>query len=106
MKPAAVIEALVARLGPSHVFTHPGDVTARAHDGRGPAGQALALVRPGTAAEVSEIVRPAAEAGLRLVPAGAPYRLVASRRSGESGSVLFVSAERLGGPPGGRRKAR
>src|SRR3546814_14283703 len=87
MKPAAVIEALVARLGPSHVFTHPGDVTARDHDGRGPAGQALALVRPGTAAEVSEIVRLAAEAGLRLVPPGARTGRVAARaaraRTGE-----------------------
>lgn len=54
MKLAAVIEALVAQLGPSHVFTDPADVMARDQDGRGPVGQALVLVRPGTVAEVWE----------------------------------------------------
>jgi FAD/FMN-containing dehydrogenase len=94
-------DALVARLtavvGAAHLLTDRADVAARDNDGRGAAGEALAVVRPGSAAEVAAIVAIAAEEGIRVVPQGARTGLVAGGTADDSGSMLLLSLERLTG---------
>lgn len=94
----ALIARLTAVVGAAHVLTDRADVAARDNDGRGTAGHALALVRPGNTAEVAAVVKVAAEEGVRIVPQGARTGLVAGGTADGSGSMLLLSLERLTSP--------
>lgn len=98
MSGADLIARLVSEIGPAHVLTDPADLAWRSNDGRGPAGRALALVRPKDAAEVASVLALAAGAGVHVVPQGARTGLVAAGAADESGAMLLLSLERLRQP--------
>ncbi len=58
-------------------------------------GQALAVVRPGTTAEVSAIVRLCSEHGIAIVPQGGNTGLVGASVPDASGTQLLLSLTRL-----------
>lgn len=98
MRQASLIARLADAVGSEHLLNDRADVAARDNDGRGPAGRALALVRPGTAAEVADVVAIAAAEGTHVVPQGARTGLVAGGAADDSGSMLLLSLERLTRP--------
>ncbi|MEO6566876.1 MAG: FAD-binding oxidoreductase, partial [Casimicrobiaceae bacterium] len=68
---ATLLERVAAIVGHAHVLSAPGDVEPYLVDWRGRyRGTALAVVRPGTASEVSAVVRACAAAGVAVVPQG------------------------------------
>jgi len=93
-----LIARLTAVVGLAHLLTDRADVAARDNDGRGPAGRAMALVRPGNAAEVARLVSIAASENVPIVPQGARTGLVAGGAADDSGSMLLLSLERLTWP--------
>lgn len=93
-----VIDRLVALVGRRHVLSDGDDLAARDSDGRGAAGHALALVRPGSAQEVADTIALAAREGVTCIPQGARTGLVAAGVADDSGSMLLVSLERLTSP--------
>jgi FAD/FMN-containing dehydrogenase len=67
----ALLESLRAVVGAGHVLTAPADVAPFVTDWRGRySGTALAIVRPGDTAQVAEVVRLCAQAGVAVVPQG------------------------------------
>jgi len=65
-----LLDTLRATVGPAHVLAE-GDLTAWEQDWRRRArGKALAVVRPGSTAEVAAVVRACAQAGTSIVPQG------------------------------------
>lgn len=89
---------LAALVGAAHVVTDPHMVAPYNDDGRTGGGQAMCVVRPGDAAEVSAMVRWAAAAGVRLIPQGRRSGLVGAGLSGGDRDVI-VSLERLAAAP-------
>ena len=71
-EPGATLLARVAAIvGHAHVLSAPADVEPYLVDWRGRfRGAALAVVRPGTTAEVAGVARACAEAGIAIVPQG------------------------------------
>ena len=71
-EPGATLLARVAAIvGHAHVLSAPADVEPYLVDWRGRfRGAALAVVRPGTTAEVAGVVRACAKAGIAIVPQG------------------------------------
>src|SRR5438093_12969006 len=70
-KSASVIASLQACIDPAQVLTDPGDLVPYNADWRGRyRGDALAVVRPASAAEVAAVVRAAAASGTAIVPQG------------------------------------
>ncbi|HZV55760.1 MAG TPA: FAD-binding oxidoreductase [Rhodocyclaceae bacterium] len=66
-----LIDSLRAALGVTHVLTETVDTAPYLTDWRGRyTGTALAIVRPRTTAEVAEVVRLCAQAGVAMVPQG------------------------------------
>jgi FAD/FMN-containing dehydrogenase len=66
-----LIDSLRAVVGDAHVLTEPADVAPFVTDWRGRyTGSALAIVRPGGTAQVAEVVRLCAQAGVAIVPQG------------------------------------
>ncbi|MES2496238.1 MAG: FAD-binding oxidoreductase [Pseudomonadota bacterium] len=95
MTVSALIDRLRAVVGPAHLLIDRSDLAGRDTDGRGAAGHALALVRPGNAEEIAKVVAIAAREGVRIVPQGARTGLVAGGTADDSGSMLLLSLERL-----------
>ena len=58
-------------------------------------GRALAMVSPGTTAEVSEVVKLCANAGVAIVPQGGNTGLCGGAIPDESGEQLILSLSRL-----------
>ena len=74
---AAVLSALRDVVGPSHVLTEPDLVAGYVRDWTGRwTGETAAVVRPGAAAEVEEVVRICHGSGLAVVPQGGNTGLV------------------------------
>jgi len=96
---AALIQTLRAAVGPTQVLTHddPGaDLSAWEQDWRKRAhGRALAVVRPGTTAEVAAVVRACADAGVAIVPQGGNTGLVVGSVPDDSGTQVVLSLTRL-----------
>lgn len=91
---------LLARLrsavGDDHVLTEPTDVAAYVVDWTGThRGRALAVVRPRSTAEVSEVVRACAEARTPLVPQGGNTGLVGGGVPDGSGTAVVLSLGRM-----------
>ncbi|MBP6335967.1 MAG: FAD-binding oxidoreductase [Vitreoscilla sp.] len=90
-----LIEALRAAVGAAHMMTE-GDLSAYELDWRRRyRGKALAVVRPGSTAEVAAVVRACAAAGVSLVPQGGNTGLVGGGVPDASGRQVLLSLTRL-----------
>ena len=91
----AWLDRLRQVVGPAHVLSQ-GDLTAWELDWRKRyRGRALAVVRPGDTAQVAELVRLCAEAGVALVPQGGNTGLVGGGVPDASGSQILLSLGRM-----------
>ncbi|MBA3599398.1 MAG: FAD-binding oxidoreductase [Methylibium sp.] len=92
---SALLDTLRAAVGPTHVLAE-GDLAAWELDWRKRyRGRALAVVRPGSTAEVAAVVRTCAAHGASLVPQGGNTGLVGGGVPDASGSQILLSLTRL-----------
>ena len=92
---SAVLDALRGAVGAAHVLTD-GDLSAWELDWRKRwRGRALAVVRPGSTAEVAAVVRACAAHGTSLVPQGGNTGLVGGGVPDASGTQVLLSLMRL-----------
>ena len=92
---STLLEELRAALGEAHVLTE-GDLSAWELDWRKRwRGKALAVLRPGSTAEVAAAVRIAAAHGASIVPQGGNTGLVGGGVPDGSGTQLLLSLTRL-----------
>jgi FAD/FMN-containing dehydrogenase len=95
MKHEALLSELRAALGPAQVLSE-GDLSAYERDWRKRyAGKALAVLRPGSTAEVATVVKLAAAHGVSIVPQGGNTGLVGGGVPDASGAQLLLSLQRL-----------
>jgi FAD/FMN-containing dehydrogenase len=93
--PAALIDELRRIVGAPQVLTD-GDLSAYERDWRQRAqGRALAVVRPGSTAEVAAVVRACAAAGASIVPQGGNTGLAVGSVPDASGTQVLLSLRRL-----------
>ncbi|MFW5329076.1 FAD-binding oxidoreductase [Hydrogenophaga sp. ZJX-1] len=95
----ALLDPLRAIVGAPHVLTHDDpatDLSAWENDWRQRArGRALAVVRPGSTAEVAAVVKACAAAGASIVPQGGNTGLVVGSVPDDSGTQVVLSLTRL-----------
>ena len=92
---AALLDALRSVVGEANLLTG-GDLSAFEIDWRKRwRGKALAVVRPGTTAEVAAIVRVCAAAGVAIVPQGGNTGLVGAGVPDASGTQVLLSLTRM-----------
>ncbi len=92
---APLLQALREAVGPAQVLSE-GDLSAYELDWRRRwRGCALAVVRPGSTAEVAAIVRACATFGASLVPQGGNTGLVGGGVPDESGTQVLLSLKRM-----------
>ncbi|AVP59016.1 FAD-binding oxidoreductase [Pulveribacter suum] len=92
---AALLDTLRQTVGAAHVLTE-GDLSAWEQDWRRrQRGRALAVVRPGSTAEVAAVVRACAAAGTPLVPQGGNTGLSVGSTPDDSGTQVVLSLTRL-----------
>ncbi|MBA4344611.1 MAG: hydroxyacid dehydrogenase [Methylibium sp.] len=95
MSTAALLQALRAELGAAQVLSE-GDLSAYEMDWRRRyPGRALAVVRPGSTAEVASVMRQCAAHGVALVPQGGNTGLVGGGVPDASGRQILLSLQRL-----------
>jgi len=83
-------------LGQEHVLTHPDDTTGYTIDARRRyVGTALCVVRPGSTAEVSRVVRICATAGLAVVPQGGNTGMCGGATPVSQQPAVVFSLERM-----------
>ena len=76
-RPEDVLRALATAVGEANVRTDPQDIALHLREERGLyRGHAIAVVKPGTAAEVAAVMRVCGEAGIPIVPHGGNTGLV------------------------------
>ncbi len=94
-----VVASLRDIAGAANVFTHddPGaDLTAWEQDWRKrETGRALAVVRPGSTAEVAAIVKACSAAGVSIVPQGGNTGMVVGSTPDASGTQVVLSMTRM-----------
>ena len=94
-----LIDTLRHALGAGHVLTHDDpatDLSPWEHDWRQRAkGKALAVVRPGSTAEVAAVVKACAAAGVSIVPQGGNTGLVVGSVPDDSGTQIVLSLTRM-----------
>jgi len=93
-----LLDRLRALVGGEQVLTRAGhgDLAAYEQDWRRRwHGHALAVVRPGSTAEVAAVVRACAEAGTAVVPQGGNTGLVGGGVPDDSGTQVLLSLKRL-----------
>jgi FAD/FMN-containing dehydrogenase len=87
---------LLDAFGAGAVLTESSDMAGYAVDWRGLyKGRPLAVVRPGSVAEVAEAVRLCAEAGAPIVPQGGNTSMVGGATPSDTGTAVVLSLERL-----------
>ena len=95
----ALLDPLRAIVGATHVLTHDDpttDLSAWENDWRQRArGHALAVVRPGSTAEVAAVVKACAAAGASIVPQGGNTGLVVGSVPDDSGTQVVLSLTRM-----------
>lgn len=95
----ALIDQLRNLCGAPHVLTHddPGaDLSAWEQDWRKRSrGRALAVVRPGSTAEVAAVVKACAAQGISIVPQGGNTGLVVGSVPDDSGTQVVLSLTRM-----------
>src|SRR6266513_83769 len=92
---AAMVSALVERLGADAVVTEPHELARYEQGWRYGQGKALAAVRPGSTEQVSRVLAFAHGRGIRVVPQGGNTGLVGASTPDGSGQMLVLSLERL-----------
>ena len=91
----SLLAELRGALGAAHVLTE-GDLSAWELDWRRRwRGRALAVVRPGSTAEVAAVVRACAAHGVAIVPQGGNTGLVGGGVPDESGTQVLLSLQRM-----------
>jgi FAD/FMN-containing dehydrogenase len=91
----SLLDTLRATVGAGQVLTD-GDLTAWEQDWRRRwRGRALAVVRPGSTAEVAAVVRACAAAGTAIVPQGGNTGLVGGSVPDASGTQVLLSLQRM-----------
>ena len=91
----ALLESLRRSVGRDHVLTE-GDLSAYLNDWRKRSqGRALAVVRPGSALEVAEVVKACAAAGVSIVPQGGNTGLVVGSTPDASGTQIVLNLQRM-----------
>lgn len=100
MAAGVLLDRLRATVGAEQVLTDPDLVAPYATDWGGRwSGPALAVVRPGTTAEVAECVRACAQAAVPVIPQGGNTGLVAggvpAADPGAQGPPVMISTRRL-----------
>jgi FAD/FMN-containing dehydrogenase len=92
---AALLEQLSDAIGAAHVLVD-GDLSAWEIDWRKRwRGKALAVVRPGSTAEVASVVKACAAHGTTIVPQGGNTGLVGGGVPDDSGTQVLLSLQRL-----------
>ncbi|MBI2771548.1 MAG: FAD-binding oxidoreductase [Burkholderiales bacterium] len=90
-----LIDILRAACGATNVLTE-GDLQAWEEDWRKRSrGKALAVVRPGSAAEVAAVVKACVAAGVSIVPQGGNTGLVGGSTPDASGTQVLLSLQRM-----------
>ncbi|BDT66783.1 putative FAD-linked oxidoreductase [Comamonadaceae bacterium OS-1] len=90
-----LIDSLRQTVGASHVLTD-GDLSAYELDWRKRSrGKSLAVVRPGSTAEVAAVVKACAAAGVSIVPQGGNTGLVVGSTPDDSGTQIVLSLQRM-----------
>jgi len=93
---AALLTAIAAIVGARHVLTEPADQEAYLSELRKLyTGRALAVVRPGTTAEVAALLALASRHKAPVVPQGGNTGLVGGQIPDESGNAIVLSLTRL-----------
>ncbi len=96
---ADLLDKLRMLVGAAHVLTHedPGaDLSAWEQDWRKrERGRALAVVHPGTTAEVAAVVKACADAGVSIVPQGGNTGMVVGSTPDASGTQIVLSLQRM-----------
>ena len=93
---ATIVERLQALVGEANVLTAPADVEPYIVDWRGRyRGAALAVVRPGSTAEVAAVVGGCAETDVALVPQGGNTGMCGAATPDASGSAIILSLARM-----------
>jgi FAD/FMN-containing dehydrogenase len=94
-----LLSALTQAVGEAHVLTHDDpatDLSAWENDWRKRQfGKALAVVRPGSTAEVAAVVKACVAAGISLVPQGGNTGLVVGGVPDDSGTQVVLSLQRM-----------
>ncbi len=96
---SALLDPLRAAVGAAHVLTHDdpaADLSAWEQDWRRRSrGRALAVVRPGSTAEVAAVVKACAQARVPIVPQGGNTGLVVGSIPDGSGTQVLLSLQRM-----------
>ena len=93
---AELISHLGRIVGPSQVLYPPEDLSSYEQDWRKRwRGRALAVVRPGSTAEVAAVVKACAAAGVALVPQGGNTGLVGGGVPDDQGRQVLLSLRRM-----------
>jgi FAD/FMN-containing dehydrogenase len=93
---ATIIARLASICGPHNVLTAPADVAPYLTDWRGRYhGAALAVVRPGSTAEVADIVRTCGAASVPIVPQGGNTSLCGGATPDTSGHAVVLALARM-----------
>jgi FAD/FMN-containing dehydrogenase len=93
---AELISHLCRIVGPSQVLCPPEDLSSYEQDWRKRwRGRALAVVRPGSTAEVAAVVKACAAAGVALVPQGGNTGLVGGGVPDDQGRQVLLSLRRM-----------
>jgi D-lactate dehydrogenase (cytochrome) len=92
----SILSRIAAVVGPRGLITVPTDMATYLEEARGLYhGRTAAVVRPGSTAEVAEVARLCAEAGVAIVPQGGNTGLCGGAAPDESGRQLLVNLSRL-----------
>jgi D-lactate dehydrogenase (cytochrome) len=92
----ALVDAIAKAVGSKGLITDPGEMAPHLEELRGRyRGAALALVKPGSTAEVAEVVRLAAAVKMPVVPQGGNTGLVGGQVPPEHGRALLVNLSRM-----------
>ena len=92
----AALDALAGIVGAAHTLTDPDLLAGALVEPRGLyRGQALALVRPGSTAEVAAVLAWCDQAGVGVTPQGGNTGLVGGQTPDETGRQIILSTRRL-----------
>lgn len=97
MRGGSLCGCLTAVVGQPHVYSTRDDISRYNEDGRGSDGNAALVVRPGSVAEVSALMRLAADLSFVVIPQGARTGLVGAGIASSEKSHIILSLERISG---------
>ena len=91
-----LLASITAIVGPTGILTGPADTAAYVEDWRKLyRGRTPAVVRPSDTAQLSDVVRLCAEAGVHVVPQGGNTSMVGGAVPAEDGTEIVISTARM-----------